>query len=233
MLLSCFRVFPSVFTSPVVRRQLLLCHREYSVSLIFSCFLKKSLSPLKTKYFALGPCCSYSSEVEARGPDITMDLPSLPASMQDFLRYLASQSKVAEALKPYKDYEGKLRETFAQQRDSPILDDHHINTVPLFVGHEQTIKVRARDLDQETDEEKDKYLLPLSAGDRKLNGSSAMVGSIKEFRSNFNLFSESSLVDLDWKNIVAAGSSVVTSLLPVEAPHNESKRAQRREKLTS
>ncbi|KAF7508658.1 hypothetical protein GJ744_009050 [Endocarpon pusillum] len=150
-----------------------------------------------------------------------MDLPSLPASMQDFIPYLASQSKVAEALEPYKDYEGKLRETFAQHRDSPVLNDHHINTVPLFAGHEQMIKVRARDLDHETHEERDKYLLPLSAGDRKLNGSSAMVGSIKEFRSNFNLFSESSLVDLDWNNIVAAGSSVFTSLLPVGAPHNK------------
>ncbi len=215
----------------MLRERPLLRHCENPVPLIFSFFHKKNLSTAKTKYFTLGPCCSYSSDVEVRRPDITMDLPSLPASMQDFLPYLASQSKVAEALKPYKDYEGKLRETFAQHRDSPILDDHYVNTVPLFVGHEQTIKVRARDLDHETDEEKDKYLLPLSAGDRRLNGSSAMVGSIKEFRSNFNLFSELSLVDLDWNNVVAAGSSVVTSLLPVEAPHNESKRAQRREKL--
>jgi hypothetical protein len=38
---------------------------------------------------------------------------------------------------------------------------------------------------------------------------------MKEFKNNFNLFSESSLVDLDWSNVVAAGSSVVTSLLPV------------------
>ncbi len=160
-----------------------------------------------------------------------MDLPSLPASMQDFPSYFASQAKVAEALKPYKDYEERLRETFAQHRESPILDDHHINTVPLFAGHEQTIKVRARDLDHETNEEKDKYLLPLSADDRRPNGSRAMVGSIKEFRSNFNLFCESSLVDLDWNNIIAAGSSVATCLLPVAAPHNESKRALRRERL--
>lgn len=31
-------------------------------------------------------------------------------------------------------------------------------------------------------------------------------------------------MDLDWSNVVAAGSAVVTALLPVPAPHNESKR---------
>jgi hypothetical protein len=158
-----------------------------------------------------------------------MDLPPLPAPMEGFLPYFARQSKIPEAIQPYKDYESKLREIFAQHPDNAILNDHHINTVPIFAGHEQSVKVHARDLDIETLEEKDKYLLPLSTNDRKPNGSSAIVGSLKEFRSNFTLFSESSLVDLDWNNIVAAGSSVVTSLLPVEAPHNESRRALRQD----
>jgi hypothetical protein len=158
-----------------------------------------------------------------------MDLPSLPAPVEGFLPYLASQTNVSLALKPYKDYEGKLRETFAQHRSNAILDDPHVNTFPLFAGHEKSLKIRARDLDLEKDEEKEKYLLPLPAVDRKPNGSSAIVESLKDFRENFNLFSESSLVDLDWNNVVAAGSSVVTSLLPVEAPHNQSKRALRQE----
>jgi len=126
-----------------------------------------------------------------------MDLPSVPAPMHEFLPYLARQSKMAEAIQPYKNYESKLRETFAQHRDNAVLNDPHINAVPIFAGHEQTVKVHARDLDRETLEEKEKYLLPLSAGDRKPNGSSAIVGSLKEFRTNFTLFSESSLVDLD------------------------------------
>jgi hypothetical protein len=158
-----------------------------------------------------------------------MDLPSLPASMEDFLPYLADQEDVTAALKPYKDYEGTLRATFAQQGDNAILNDHHINTVPLFAGHEQSVKVRARDVEHQSDEEKEKYLLPLSATDRRSNGSPALVGPLNEFRSNFSLFFESSLVDLDWENVVAAGSSVVTSLLPVDAAHNESRRALRRE----
>lgn len=75
--------------------------------------------------------------------------------------------------------------------------------------------MRARELDRESDKEKDRYLLALPASYRRPNGASAMVGSMKEFRSNFNLFSELSLADLDWNNVVAAGSSVATSLLPI------------------
>lgn len=158
-----------------------------------------------------------------------MELPSLPAPMQDFLPYLTNQSDVKSALMPYKDFEAKLREAFAQHRDAAILNDHHINTVPVFAGQEQSVKIRARDIDHESEEEREKYLLPLSATHRRLNGSAAIVGSLKEFRSNFHLFSESSLIDLDWNNVVAAGSSVVTALLPVGAPHNESKRALRQD----
>lgn len=156
-----------------------------------------------------------------------MDLPTLPASLGNFIPYLDNQKDVTAALKPYKDYEGKLREMFAQHRNSAILDDDQVNTVPIFNSYEPFVTIRARDIAHESEEERDKYLLSLPASDRRPNGSSAIVGSLKEFRSNFNLFSESSLVDLDWNNVVAAGSSVVASLLPVEAPHNESKRALR------
>lgn len=54
-----------------------------------------------------------------------------------------------------------------------------------------------------------------------------MVQDIKEFQHNFALFCESSLVDLDWSNVVAAGSSVVTCLLPVPSKYKDSKRALR------
>ena len=158
-----------------------------------------------------------------------MDLPSLPAPVAGFIPYLATNPTVSSALKPYKAYEGRLREIFAQHRDSDILNDNYVNTVPLFAGHQRSVQIRSRDIEHENDLEKDKYLLTLSAADRKPNGSSAIVGSLKEFRSNFNLFCESSLVDLDWTNVVAAGSSVVTSLLPVGSPHSESKRALRQE----
>lgn len=59
--------------------------------------------------------------------------------------------------------------------------------------------------------------MPLSDADRKANGTPAVVTSFKDFQQNFNLFSELSLSDLDWSNVVAAGSAVTTALLPVPA----------------
>jgi hypothetical protein len=152
-----------------------------------------------------------------------MELPQLPAPLVDFVPYLSEHANTNTAVEPFRTFEGKLREVYAQEPSSIEIADPHVNTVPLFVGHVQGLKVRARDLDSETTDQKDKYLLALPKADRKANGSPAMVSSFKEFKSNFSIFSESSLVDLDWSNVVAAGSAVVTSLLPVPAPHNESK----------
>ena len=61
--------------------------------------------------------------------------------------------------------------------------------VPIFDGHEKTLKIRARKLDQETSGEKDKYVMPLLKAERKPDGAPAIVTTIKEFQKNFNLFS--------------------------------------------
>lgn len=69
--------------------------------------------------------------------------------------------------------------------------------------------------------------MPLKSKDRKKNGAPAVVASFKDFQQNFNLFSESALTDLDWNNVVAAGSAVTTALLPVPEKWAESKRSMR------
>jgi hypothetical protein len=152
-----------------------------------------------------------------------MELPPLPVPITDFVGYVNKHPKVpagvAEAVEPFKAFEHKLREVYAQHPDHPAAAGKHL--VPIFDN--DILTVRARDLASESLAEKDKYLLPLSNDTRRKNGTLATVQSLKEFKTNFNLFSESSLVDLDWSNVVCAGSAVVTSLLPVDAPHNESK----------
>ncbi|KIX96415.1 uncharacterized protein Z520_07681 [Fonsecaea multimorphosa CBS 102226] len=158
---------------------------------------------------------------------MSMQLPPLPVPISDFVSYVdkkpRSQAGVAEAAEPFKSYESKLREIYAQQPDHPAALTNHL--VPVFKDNPVTI--RARDLTKESDAEKDRYLLALPQDARRNHGSPATTPTLKEFRTNFNLFSESSLVDLDWNNVVCAGSAVATSLLPVDAPHNESKRALR------
>ena len=152
-----------------------------------------------------------------------MELPSLPVPVSDFVTYVnkfaKSQAGVAEAAQPFKAFEGKLREVYAQHPDHPAAAANHL--VPVF--NNTSITTRARDISNESPADKDKYLLSLPEDLRRKNGCLATVDSSKEFKTNFNVFSESSLVDLDWSNVVVAGSAVVTSLLPVNAPHNESK----------
>ena len=158
-----------------------------------------------------------------------MELPSLPVPIADFIPYVTKHADkpLAKALEPFKAYEHRLREVFAQEPECETLKNPFVNTLPVFAGYEKDVKVRARDLGKESEEESEKYLLPLAQEDRKGDGSPAIVGSMKEFKTNFNLFSESSLIDLDWSNVVAAGSSVVTALLPVKSPHGDSKRSLR------
>ncbi|TGO46320.1 hypothetical protein BCON_0331g00030 [Botryotinia convoluta] len=158
-----------------------------------------------------------------------IDLPSLPAPIKDFIPYLSQNptKNISTIIEPYKAYESELRKVYAQQPDHEVIKDGAVNLVPIFSGHENDLKVRARDLKNESKEESEKYIMPLKDEERRPNGSPAVVGSIKDFQTNFNLFSESSLADLDWNNVVAAGSAVTTSLLPIPEKWAGSKRAMR------
>ncbi|KAH7417628.1 hypothetical protein BKA64DRAFT_702397 [Cadophora sp. MPI-SDFR-AT-0126] len=159
-----------------------------------------------------------------------IEIPTLPTeSVKDFIPYLASNpdTPIGILLEPFKKFEGELRKVYAQQPDHELVKDGNINLVPIFEGHENELKIRARDLEKESDDEKAKYIMPLSNADRKPNGSAAVVSSFKDFQKNFNLFSESSLADLDWNNVVAAGSAVTTALLPVPEKWAGSKRSLR------
>jgi ankyrin repeat protein len=158
---------------------------------------------------------------------LPIELPSIPKDHVDWISYVTSHpdTPLHELLAPYKAYDSKLREIFAQQPEHPAIAKP--NVVPIFAGNEEKLRVRARDFASESKAERECYLMPLEKAHRKPNDAPAVVQSLKEFQTNFQLFSESSLVDMDWSNVVAAGSAVVTSLLPVPEEHNASKRALR------
>ncbi|KAI0144644.1 ankyrin repeat protein [Xylariaceae sp. FL1272] len=156
-------------------------------------------------------------------------LPTLPAAHGELVNYIADRpsTPLETLMKPYREFEAQLREVYAQDRKNPILDDPYLNVLPLFTKDTPNIKTRARDVANETQEQKDKYIMSLPDDKRRVNGSPATVESLKEFRHNFSVFSESSLADMDWDNVVAAGSSVVNCILPVPAEFKKSKRALR------
>lgn len=158
-----------------------------------------------------------------------MDLPSLPTTLSEFIPHFSHvQGRRNHVfLQPYLDYEAKLRQIYAQEPGNLLLENNYINTVPVFDGHEHTLKIRARNISSEPQTERDCYLLPLSKEARRPDASPAVVPSRRLFQSNFDIFTESALRYLDWTNVVAAGSSVVTSLLPVGERYNKSRRDQR------
>ncbi|KAK6538841.1 hypothetical protein TWF694_010406 [Orbilia ellipsospora] len=157
-------------------------------------------------------------------------LPSLTAEPALFLSHLAENDgkPVREVLQPYLEYESKLRSLFAQDPSNAALADNTVGLVPIYEGSglESTIKVQARNLEAESPEEKSKYIMELDEKVRKKNGERAIV-DFDEFKKNFALFSEGALQNLDWTNIIAAGSSVLTPLLPVPKEHKQTKKSLR------
>jgi ankyrin repeat protein len=160
---------------------------------------------------------------------MAQDLQQLPAPHAELARYIADHpdTPINDIIQPYRTYEAQLRSVFAQDRQHPLLEDPHVNLCPLFTNDTKDITIRARDLASESQEEKDRYIMPLPEEKRRAHGSPAVVATLADFRRNFSIFSESSLADLDWNNVVAAGSSVVNTLLPVPPEFNTTKRKLR------
>lgn len=158
-----------------------------------------------------------------------LNLPELPAPHKELAKHIAQhpEQTVEDIMVPYRKYEARLREVYAQDRQNPALDDPYINVVPLFTDDTKHITTRARDLSQESPEQQSKYIMVLPEDKRRAHGSPATVADLNEFQHNFGVFSESSLVELDWSNVVAAGSSVVNCLLPVPEDFKSSKRKLR------
>ncbi|KAJ5684217.1 uncharacterized protein N7477_000562 [Penicillium maclennaniae] len=162
---------------------------------------------------------------------MTLTLPSVPVKHQDFLGYVDSlpDTPIGDLIRPYNDYDAVARKIFAQDSSHVLLKDKCANIVPLYnATGSADVRIRARDLTSETPEQKEKYILPLKDSQRRSSGTPAVVPSFTEFQENFTLFTEGSLSGIDWSNIVAAGSAVVTSLLPVPETYRGSKRGLRR-----
>lgn len=158
------------------------------------------------------------------------ELPQIPVPHKDFVQYVVNHknTSIKELVHPYNIFESKLREGFALHPNHPIVQDPNVNLVPIYACDDlfrNLLRAQARKLDDDIINQQ--YIMPLKPEDRKTSGTPVVVQSLKNFKRNFNLFSESSLIDLDWANVVAAGSSVVTPLTPVPEKYNSSKKALR------
>ena len=153
----------------------------------------------------------------------SLTLPSLPVPHSELVKYLDENigTTMAELLEPYRRYEAELRRLYAQQPSHPLLADPYINVLRLFTEDTHLIRMRARYLPGESQEERDCYIMPLSDSQRRRTRQLATVGSLEGFQRNFFIFTESSLYGFDWRNVVAAGSSVVNCLLPAPSGYDD------------
>lgn len=159
------------------------------------------------------------------------ELPPTPFPHKSFIQHVTKhEGSIEDLLVPFSRFESRLREGFAVHPQHPAIQDPCVNLIPVFGESNEPLRIRARPL--EDDSVNGEYIMPLKPEDRRASGTLAMVGSLKAFKQNFNIFSESSLVDLDWSNVVAAGSSVVTPLIPVPTKYNTSKKALRYASVT-
>ncbi|TLS27460.1 hypothetical protein PpBr36_05142 [Pyricularia pennisetigena] len=156
-------------------------------------------------------------------------LPATPVPHAELPAYLEkhNETPMVDLFKPYRVFENELRALYAQEPDNEALKDPYINVLPLFAPNMPEIKTRARNLELESAEERSKYIMALPGDKRRQNGSPAVVDSVKQFQHNFAVFSETSLLDLNWDNVVVAGSAVVNCLLPVPREFSRSKRTLR------
>ncbi|KAE8375542.1 ankyrin repeat-containing domain protein [Aspergillus bertholletiae] len=160
----------------------------------------------------------------------THSLPPLPAKHQDFLGWIDKNqaTPINQLIEPYNEYEAVVRRLFAQEPSHLALRDNHLNVVPLYDSSRKTIiSSRPRDPSSQSLDLQEKYVMPLKPESRRACGDPAVVSSLEDFRNNFNIFSEGSLSDMDWNNVVVAGSAVVTCLMPVPEEYRGSKRALR------
>ncbi|KAJ3554518.1 hypothetical protein NP233_g12406 [Leucocoprinus birnbaumii] len=144
---------------------------------------------------------------------------------------LAPSVKLDDVLQPSLDDESELRKLFAQDKTHERLRDPYVGLVDIFGPDTDVLrKTRARAVDYEDEESlSGKYIMPLKETERRKDGEASMVTDMDEFKKNWAIFSEGSLSQLaNWNNVIAAGGSVLSSLLPLAPEHKKSKRAIRK-----
>jgi hypothetical protein len=114
----------------------------------------------------------------------TAELPKLPVRHDELAGYIARNhgTPMEELMGPFRKYEADLRRLYAQDRSNPVLDDPYLNVLPIFTKDTPNIKTRARDLESESPELKERYIMALPDDKRRPDGSPAVVESMKDFR---------------------------------------------------
>ncbi|KAF8453305.1 hypothetical protein BGX38DRAFT_1259120, partial [Terfezia claveryi] len=150
---------------------------------------------------------------------LQFDFPGVPCPVEKFLDHVEQNPTVPirQLVQPFQAWENSLRSV-------TIL----VNLIDVFGnGNQGKIRTRGRKLDNESKEERERYIMPLEEEERKPDGQFAIASSLEKYQKNFNIFTENTSQSFDWSNIVAAGSAVTTCLAPVPEPYAGSVKSKR------
>ncbi|KAI5807435.1 hypothetical protein DFH27DRAFT_319642 [Peziza echinospora] len=151
-------------------------------------------------------------------PKPQFNLPEIPLAAERFLDHVEQNpgASVHKLLEPFNAWEAVLRSVFAQDPNNEIVENNVVNLVDVFSnGNSDKVRIRGRNLEAETVQEQERYIMPLTAEKRKKDGEPGIVPTLGDFQKNFNVFTESAFANFNWNNIIVAGSAVTTCLSPV------------------
>lgn len=103
-----------------------------------------------------------STAIEPEPEPLPTTLPTLPAPPAQFLNHLAGNRHlpIRQVLEPYLEYETVVRQYLAQAPDHEFVKDNTVNLLSVFDGdNAKELVIQARDMPQETPEEKQRYVL--------------------------------------------------------------------------
>ncbi|KAF7948486.1 uncharacterized protein EAE97_003897 [Botrytis byssoidea] len=132
-----------------------------------------------------------------------------PTTPSQFLSLLSAfpTTPTRELVQPYLSYETGLRKAFARPHAVVGGPD---DLISIYDGHESSFRIRIADRETTA---ADKYIMPLKRKE-VLGGQPAIAGSFAKFCENFDAFTHGILHDINWSNIVVAGSAALLPLLP-------------------
>ncbi|KAF7347372.1 Ankyrin repeat protein [Mycena venus] len=153
------------------------------------------------------------------------------SEVEQFLQRLCAlpevQVSLDDVLKPSLEIEHELRQLFADDKTHERLADPHVGLVDVFDAPDAIRVTRAR-IVQDDQDLSAHYIMPLTKEKRRLEGP-CMLDNLSDFKKNWDVFTEGSLSQLlDWKNVVAAGGSVLACLEPLPEAAKGSRRNMRK-----
>lgn len=98
---------------------------------------------------------------------------------------------------PFREHESVLRAYFAQAPDHSFVATNTVNLVDVY-GSSGTadVHIEGRDLEGESESEKERFILQLDPKIRRKHGELVVVPTLKDFKTNFGVFTEGALLDL-------------------------------------